>query len=183
MRYSCIDRHRDQYPVRMMCQALKVSRSGYYAWRMRPESRRAQTDRALTGMIRRLHAESNGVYGSPKIRADLAAEGYCVGRHKVARLMRSAGLRGCPQRRFKRTTKADPSHPVAENILQQDFTAESRDQRWAADITYRSTQCRLARFLYGFCGISEAGKTAVDDFEASCRTAPLVSRGSLTSTK
>ena len=139
MRYICIDRRRTQYPVRMMCRLLKVSSSGYYAWRGRPESQRAQTDRELTRVIRRLHADSQGVYGSPKMRDELKDEGYRCGRHKVARLMRLAGLRGCPKRRFKVTTERDPSHPVAENLLQQDFAAEAPNQRWASDITYIST--------------------------------------------
>jgi len=123
----------------MMCRVLKVSRSGYYAWQVRPESERAKTDRQLTGVIRRLHTESKGVYGSPKITEDLRDEGYRHGRHKVARLMRIAELRGCPKRRFRVTTQRDPSHPVAENLLDQDFTAEVPNQRWAADITYIST--------------------------------------------
>ncbi len=139
MRYICIDRRRNQYPVTMMCRVLKVSRSGYYAWRVRPESERSKTDRQLTQVVRRLHTESKGVYGSPKITADLRDEGYRHGRHKVARLMRQAGLRGCPKRRFRVTTQRDPSHPVAENLLHQDFTAEAPNQRWAADITYIST--------------------------------------------
>ncbi len=125
MRYICIDRRRTQYPVRMMCRLLKVSRSGYYAWRVRPESFRAKTDRELTRVIRKLHGESDGVYGSPKIRAELKDEGFRYGRHKVARLMRIAGLRGCPKRRFRVTTKQDPSHPVAANLIEQDFTAEA----------------------------------------------------------
>jgi putative transposase len=123
----------------MMCRVLKVSRSGYYAWRVRPESQRAKTDRALTRVIRRLHADSKGVYGSPKMCAELADEGYHYGRHKVARLMRLAGLSGCPKRRFKVTTQRDPSHPVAANLLRQDFTAEAPNQRWASDITFIST--------------------------------------------
>lgn len=139
MRYRCIDRHRRLYPVRMMCRALKVSRSGYYGWRIRPESRRDQVDRELIGVIRRIHAESKGVYGSPKIRKELEAEGFYHGRNKVARLMRKAGLKGCPHRRFKVTTQADPSHPVAENLLKQDFTADAANQRWVADMTYIST--------------------------------------------
>ncbi len=139
MRYICIDRRRTQYPVNMMCRVLKVSRSGYYAWRVRPESQRAKTDREVTQVIERLHTDSKGVYGSPKITADLRDEGYRHGRHKVARLMRLAGLRGCPQRRFRVTTQRDPSHPVAENLLDQDFTAEAPNQRWAADITYIAT--------------------------------------------
>ncbi len=139
MRYLCINRRRRQYPVIMMCRVLKVSRSGYYAWRVRPESQRAKTDRQLTRVIRRLHAESKGVYGSPRITADLRDEGYHYGRHKVARLMCLAGLRGCPKRRFRVTTTRDPSHPVAENLLDQDFTAEGPNERWASDITYIST--------------------------------------------
>jgi putative transposase len=123
----------------MMCRLLKVSSSGYYAWRVRPESERAQTDRELTRVIRRLHADSQGVYGSPKMRDELKDEGYRCGRHKVARLMRLAGLRGCPKRRFKITTECDPSHPVAKNLLRQDFAAEAPNQRWASDITYIST--------------------------------------------
>jgi putative transposase len=123
----------------MMCWLLKVSRSGYYAWRVRPESQSAKTNRALTRVIRRLHAESNGVYGSPKLCAELRDEGYQCGRHKVARLMRVAGLRGCPKRRFRVTTQPDPSHPVAENLINQDFTTEAPNQRWASDITYIST--------------------------------------------
>ena len=139
MRYRCIHRRRRQYPVNMMCRVLKVSRSGFYAWRLRPESQRAKTDRHLIRVIRRLHAESKGVYGSPKITADLKDEGYRHGRHKVARLMRLAGLKGCPKRRFRVTTQRDPSHPVAENLLDQDFTAEAPNQRWAADITFIAT--------------------------------------------
>jgi transposase InsO family protein len=139
MRYICIDRRRSQYPVTMMCRVLKVSRSGYYTWRVRPESRRAKTDREVTQAIERLHADSKGVYGSPKITADLRDEGYRHGRHKVARLMRIAGLKGCPKRRFRVTTQRDPSHPVAENLLDQEFTAEAPNQRWAADITYIAT--------------------------------------------
>ena len=72
MRYRCIDRRRNQYPVNMMCRLLEVSSSGYYVWRVRPESQRARSDRELTRVIRRLHADSDGVYGSRKITADLA---------------------------------------------------------------------------------------------------------------
>lgn len=71
MRYECIDRHRKQYPVRVMCGALKVFRSGYYAWRTRPESDRGNTDRALTQVIRGIHRDNRGVYGAPKIRVAL----------------------------------------------------------------------------------------------------------------
>ena len=140
MRYRCIDRRRAVYPVRMMCRLLKVSRSGYYAWRVRPESERDKTDRELTRMIRRIHGQSKGTYGSPRIRMELKSQGFHYGRHKVARLMRKAGLKGCPQRRYKVTTQSDPSHAVAENLIKQDFSAPAVNRRWAADITYISTQ-------------------------------------------
>jgi len=139
MRYRCIDRRRSEYPVSMMCRVLKVSRSGYYTWRVRPESQRAKTDREVTQAIERLHEASKGTYGSPRITADLKDEGCRHGRHKVARLMRLAGLKGCPKRRFRVTTQRDPSHPVADNLLDQDFTAEAPNQRWASDITYIAT--------------------------------------------
>ena len=139
MRYACIDRSRDHYPVRMMCRLLRVSPSGYYAWRRRPESPRITSDRHLMAEIRRVHQDSNGVYGSPRVHAELIANGVSVGRHKVARLMRLARLRGCPKRRFRVTTQRDPSHLVAKNLLKQDFAADAPNKRWAADITYIPT--------------------------------------------
>jgi putative transposase len=123
-----------------MCQLLSVSRSGYYAWRSRPASQRLRDDQQLLEAIKRIHAASGGVYGAPKITAELNAEGYRCGRHRVARLMRQAALRGCPKRQFKVTTQRDPAHPVADNLLQQDFSASRANQYWAADITYISTQ-------------------------------------------
>lgn len=123
----------------MMCCLLEVSTSGYYAWRTRPESSRLKSDRTLMAEIRRVHQDSKGVYGSPRIHAELVSRGIRVGRHKVARLMRQARLRGCPKRRFRVTTQRDPSHPVAKNLLKQNFAAAAPNRRWAADITYIPT--------------------------------------------
>ncbi len=134
MRYACIHRRRTRYPVRMLCRSLKVSPSGYYASRVRAESRRARCDRQLTQMIRRVHAESDGTYGSPRIHAELQSEGLVCGRAKVARLLRIAGLRGCPKRRFRVTTKSGLAR--ASNLLEQDFSAQTANERWASDITY-----------------------------------------------
>jgi putative transposase len=90
--------------------------------------------------IRRVHEVSRGVYGSPRVHAELAAEGVPVGgRHKVARLMRLERLRGRPKRRFRVTTQRDPARPVAKNLLKQDFKAKAPNQRWAGDITYIPT--------------------------------------------
>jgi len=134
VRYACIHRRRSLYPVRMMCDALKVSASGYYDWQARPESRRATYDRQLTETIRQVHAESDGTYGSPRIHAELNATGHPCGRPKVARLMHLAGLKGCPKRRFRVTTKSGMTR--ASNLLEQDFSAETTNERWASDITY-----------------------------------------------
>ncbi len=134
MRFACIDRRRDQYPIHQMCRLLQVSRSGYYAWRTRPESRRTGYDRELTRSIRLLHGKSDGTYGSPRIHAELHAEGFTCGRAKVARLMHNAGLKGCPKRRFRVTTKSGMTRAL--NLLDQNFSANDANQRWASDITF-----------------------------------------------
>ena len=139
MRYACIDRRRNSYPVRMMCRLCEVSRSGYYAWRSRPQSRRAKADQELLDKIKSIHADNRGVYGSPRIHAELVENGCQVGRHKVAKLMHLQGLKGCPVRRFVVTTKRDLSHGVADNLLNQDFSAKAPNERWVADITYIDT--------------------------------------------
>lgn len=138
MRYARVDRRRNRYSVRTMCTLLRVSRSGYYAWRTRSESARARRDRALTDKIRALHVASGGVYGSPKIHHELVAEGEPCGRHKVARLMRQAGLRGCPKKRY-RARSVSPA-VAASNLLQQDFNARRMNERWVSDITFIPTR-------------------------------------------
>ena len=129
MRYACIHRRRAQYSVRMMCRLLKVSRSGYYDWRSRGESTRTRRDRQLLALVRQVHFENRGVYGARKVHRELVASGQACGRHKVARLMRQAGLKGCPKRRFRRIEDRPPSYPVAHNLLQQDFNAKRIDLR------------------------------------------------------
>ncbi len=133
MRYACIHRRRNLYPVRLMCRMLRVSPSGYYAWRTRPESRRSRDDRALMQAVRRIHAQSDGTYGSPRIYAELKSEGMVCGRSRVARLMREARLKGCPRRRFRVRSRGSGK---AANLLNQDFYAADANQRWASDITY-----------------------------------------------
>ena len=116
MRYGCIHRRRHQHSVRLMCRLLRVSRSGYYEWCHRDESARQRRDRDLTRLIRRVHFESDGVYGARKVHRELVALGERCGRHKVARVMRESGLKGCPKRRFRRLADSPPSYPVAENL-------------------------------------------------------------------
>ena len=140
MKYACIDANRESFPVRMMCRLLEVKPGGFYAWRRREPSRRSVDNERLKGKIAAVHAESDGVYGSPKVRDELLERGEPVGRHRVARLMRELGLYGCPKKRYKTTTDTRHNLLVADNHLAQDFTATAPDQRWVADITYIRTR-------------------------------------------
>jgi len=138
--FGFVDEHRSVWPVRVMCRVLGVSPSGYYAWRSRPESRRTGEDRRLMAEIRDVHAGSGGVYGAPRIHATLRVLGRRIGRHRVARLMRAAGLRGLaalPRR--VRTTDSRHSYPIAPNRLGRNFTAAAPNQVWLADLTYIPT--------------------------------------------
>jgi transposase InsO family protein len=132
--------HEVKYRVRSMCRVLNVSASGYYAWRRRRPSRRAEANAALVEQIRDIHRASRRTYGSPRVHAALRRRGLACGRNRVARLMRREGLVGrSPRRRCPRTTQSAPGNPVAPNVLAQDFTAERPDQKWVADITYVDT--------------------------------------------
>jgi transposase InsO family protein len=140
MRFRLIEDHRDVWPVRVMCDALSVSPSGFYAWRSRPESPRKLANRELLVDIRRVHAQHRQRYGAPRIHAELRAEGHAISRKRVARLMRQHGIRArAPQRYRVCTTDSKHSLPVAENLLDQNFVADRPDQVWLADITYIPT--------------------------------------------
>ena len=133
------------YSVRRMCDLLGVSASGYYAWSRRPRSKRAQSDEELLARIRSIHERSRGTYGAPRIHAELVASGTRVGRKRVARLMRAAGLQGASRRRWALTTVRDRKARPAPDLVERNFTAEGRDRLWVADITYIPT---WAGFLY-----------------------------------
>lgn len=122
-----------------MCEVLGVSRSGFYAWRNRSPSKRARKDQQLTERIRHYHKRSDGTYGAPRILADLREEGYRIGRKRVARLMRQAGLRGVTRRKAPQTTTpGEPAHHIPD-LVDRDFTADQPNQLWVADITYVPT--------------------------------------------
>lgn len=137
--------HQAAHPVATMCRVLEVSASGYYAWRKRPLSARARADVALTAEIQAIHRESRGTYGAPRIHAELAAQGVHLGRKRVARLMRSAGLQGVSRRRQFRTTVRDETVRPAPNLVDRHFQAAGPNRLWVADITYVPT---WAGFLY-----------------------------------
>jgi transposase InsO family protein len=123
-----------------MCTLLNVSRSGFYAWLSRPESRRSIENRALEDKIRVLHAASHDIYGSPKIHRDLTDDGVRCGKNRVARIMREAGIRSRAKKKFKATTNSRHHLPVAPNLLNQKFTVDAPDRTWVGDITYIHTQ-------------------------------------------
>ena len=140
MRFGFVDEHRDVWPISVMCRVLGVSVSGYYAWRSRPESARSRANRAVLDVIRLVHTESGGTYGAPRVHAALRALGRRVGRHRVARLMRRAGLRGLaalPRR--VRTTDSRHGHPIAPNRIGRNFEAAAPNQVWLGDLTYVRT--------------------------------------------
>ena len=136
MSYGFIRDHVAVFPVAILCEVLGVSRSGYYDWARRPESRQAAADRVLAAEIRATHADSRGRYGSPRVHAALRAQGRRVGRKRVARLMRGMGLSARRGRRFRCTTDSRHAFPVAPNLLDRDFTAAAPDRVWLADLTY-----------------------------------------------
>lgn len=140
MRFRFIEDHRAVFMVRVMCAMLEVSASGYYAWRSRPESARARSNRALVDDIRRVHADSRRRYGSPRVHAVLRAEGGRVGRNRIARLMRRHGIHARCKRRFRTTTDSNHAFPLAPNLLARQFTAAAPNRVWLADITYVPTE-------------------------------------------
>jgi len=122
-----------------MCRVLEVSTSGYYAWRKRPASPRAQEDGVLLRRIRTIHEASRQSYGVPRVYRELREDGIEVGRDRVARLMRQAGLRGISRRRFVVTTRRDTAARPAPDLVERRFKAEGPNQLWVADITYIPT--------------------------------------------
>jgi putative transposase len=128
-----------------MCRVLDVSTSGYWAWQKRPMSEREKSDRAIEAQIAEIHRWSQGTYGVPRIHAELAARGTRVGRKRVARLMRRAGLQGVTRRKGTFTTVRDGDARPAPDLVDRNFVATAADRLWVADITYIPT---WAGFLY-----------------------------------
>jgi putative transposase len=125
-----------------MCSLLSASRAGYYSWRERKPSERAQEDAKLTSQIRLIHKQSHETYGSPRIHAQLRHDGTRVGRKRVARVMRKEGVAVRLRRRYRKTTDSKHGHPIAPNLLQRRCAIDSiraRDRVWASDITYIDT--------------------------------------------
>lgn len=136
MKFAFISAEKASTPVAVLCRLLEVSRSGFYAWEERGSSARSVTNEQLAVRIAAIHKASGDRYGSPKIHAELVAEGVAVSRKRVARIMRELGLASLRKRRFKATTDSKHKLPVAENVLDRKFEVDAPDIAWVTDITY-----------------------------------------------
>ncbi len=132
--------NRQRYPVSRMSRVLGVARSGYYAWHRRGPSRRSQADEGLFKKIKDIFESSRKTYGSPRIHAELGAQGERVGRKRVARLMRLNGLQAHTKRRRGQGTNSRHGLPRAPNLVQRRFSVERPNAIWLADITYIPTE-------------------------------------------
>ena len=150
MKFAFIDKEKAFFPIAPMCRLLSVTRQGYYSYAKRPPPERRPAEVALRAEVSRIHEKSRGTYGSPRVLAVLRASGFPASKRRVERTMRSLGLQARPRGRFRTTTKANPKHPVAPNLLNRQFSASRPNERWVTDITYIWTNegwCYLAAIL------------------------------------
>jgi putative transposase len=140
VRFQFVRAEKANYPVTALCRVLEVSRAGYYAFEKHVPSKREESDRELTEVIREVHERSRRTYGSPRVHRDLReSRGRRVARKRVARLMRRDGIVGRRRRKFCRTTDSDHGLPVAENLLNRRFSMTRPNEGWVGDVTYIRT--------------------------------------------
>jgi putative transposase len=139
-KYQFVAAQASEYPVTLLCRVLGLARSGYYAWRVRSLSPRQEHDQLLTSQIRSIFTDSRRTYGSPRVHAELKAQGIRCARKRVARLMRQAQLCARARRRRVRTTDSRHAEPIAPNLLARTFQADAPNRVWVADITYLPTR-------------------------------------------
>jgi transposase InsO family protein len=132
--------HCTEFRVEEMCRVFEVSRSGYYRWSKRRPSQRELDNQRLDAQIGEIYAGSKGRYGSPKITRELQDRGRRVGKNRVARRMRQAGLRSKIRRKYRVTTDSKHAFPISPNLLERNFTAQAPNQAWVSDITYLATR-------------------------------------------
>jgi putative transposase len=127
------------YPVRLLCELLEVSRSGYYAWIDRPAPRKKIADAQLVVEIKGALVRGRGAYGSPRVHRELRAHGIHVSKKRIERLMRENGLVARQKRRFVHTTDSRHGYPIAPNVLDRNFDVQAANQAWVGDVTYIPT--------------------------------------------
>jgi len=140
LKYEFIRQHRKEHKVIRLCEVMEVSTSGFYDWLDRPESERSRENRRLTEKIRHYHQQSREIYGSPKIHTDLVVDGETCGIHRVARLMRKAGIQSKMARKFVVTTDSKNTMEPAPDRLQRQFVVDQPDQAWVCDTTFIATR-------------------------------------------
>ncbi|WP_094786550.1 IS3 family transposase [Zooshikella ganghwensis] len=136
MKYAFIKQNKQDWPVAFQCRVLNVSRSGYYQWCQSDETQIIKRNQQLDDDILELFEQHKGRYGSPRITKALKDNKQCVNHKRVAKRMVALGLRAKQARKFKATTNSQHALPIAENLLQQDFSANKRNEKWVGDITY-----------------------------------------------
>ena len=140
MKYRFIKSFKDEFPVVKMCQVLKVSRGGYYAWLNRPISKRELENQQLLERIKAIYLRNRGTYGSPRITDDLHDENIKVSRQRVARIMRKNDIRAKSKKKFKVTTNSNHHYKASPNLLKQNFIVEQPCNTWVSDITQVETR-------------------------------------------
>jgi putative transposase len=138
--FSFIQQHKEVWPVTLLCNTLGVSPAGFYAWLQRPPSEQQHRRDALLVEIRAVHAEVKERYGSPRIHAELQANGVPCCVNTVAKLMHDNDIRAKTARKFRNTTDSNHSLPVAENLLDRQFDPTGPNEKWVGDITYLPTR-------------------------------------------
>ena len=135
MKFGFVVKHRGIWPVGLMCEALGVSRSGFYAWHSRPRSQRSRTDESMGHLVRQSFLGSDRTYGARRVWRDVLALGHDCGLHRIERLMRLQALRARPKRRGLPKDRGERS-AIADNVLDRQFQANAPNQKWVADFTY-----------------------------------------------
>jgi putative transposase len=137
MKFGFVAKHRGIWPVRWLCEALGVSRSGFHAWLTRPPSARTRSDEALAPKIRASFVGSDRTYGARRVWRDVLADGAACGLHRIERLMRTQALRARPRRRGLPVDRSErEKDAVSANVLDRQFSANAPNQKWIADFTY-----------------------------------------------
>lgn len=137
MKYQFMDDQREVFRVKKMCEVLKVSRSGYYAWKKHVPSKRKKANEWLLKRVREAYIKSRKIYGSPRIKDALNDQGIVCGKNRVARIMRDNGIRAMIRRKFRRTTESGHSYPISKNLL---IHGSKKKRIWASDITFIPTR-------------------------------------------
>ncbi len=135
MKFAFILAEKAVYPILVLCEILGVSRSGFHAWLLRPDSPRQRSDAQLATQVAAVHKRSRGTYGSPRVHAELKAKGVRVGKKRIARLMRENGIEARRKRRFRKTTDSKHTNPIALNIVAREFEVPAPNRVWVTDVT------------------------------------------------